>query len=150
MPGEIINDIQRELARRGYYEGAIDGLYGPRTDAAIRDFEQAAGLKPSAEPNEALLQAIVRAPAKLAKVAAPPAPAPRPPAPIRRGRDREAGAVKTRDCAAARACRLWLRSDQAERDRRRQPRPRSRNSSASASCPSLASHPTGSRASFRR
>src|SRR5215469_1720779 len=66
-PGEIINDIQRELARRGYYDGASDGLYGPKTDAAIRDFEQAAGLKPSAEPNEALLQAIVRSPAKLAK-----------------------------------------------------------------------------------
>src|SRR5499427_2224999 len=66
-PGEIINDIQRELARRGYYDGASDGLYGPKTDAAIRDFEQAAGLKPSAEPNEALLQAIMRSPAKLAK-----------------------------------------------------------------------------------
>src|SRR5215471_1058147 len=66
-PGEIINDIQRELARRGYYDGAVDGLYGPKTDAAIRDFEQAAGLKPSTEPNEALLQAMVRSPAKLAK-----------------------------------------------------------------------------------
>ena len=66
-PGEIINDIQRELARRGYYDGVIDGLYGPKTDAAIRDFEQAAGLKPSTEPNEALLQAIIRSPAKLAK-----------------------------------------------------------------------------------
>src|SRR6516225_5613142 len=66
-PGEIINDIQRELARRGYYDGVSDGLYGPKTDAAIRDFEQAAGLKPSTEPNEALLQAIVRSPAKLAK-----------------------------------------------------------------------------------
>jgi peptidoglycan hydrolase-like protein with peptidoglycan-binding domain len=66
-PGEIIGDIQRELARRGYYDGAVDGLYGPKTDGAIRDFEQAAGLKPSSEPNEALLQAIARAPAKLAK-----------------------------------------------------------------------------------
>ena len=65
-PGEIINDIQRELARRGYYDGVIDGLYGPKTDAAIRDFEQAAGLKPSTEPNEAL-QAIMRSSAKLAK-----------------------------------------------------------------------------------
>jgi len=37
-PGEIINDIQRELARRGYYDGVVDGLYGPKTDAAIRDF----------------------------------------------------------------------------------------------------------------
>src|SRR5262249_56502782 len=66
-PEEIINDIQRELAHRGYYDGVIDGLYGPQTDAAIRDFEQAAGLKPSTEPNEALLQAIMRSAAKLAK-----------------------------------------------------------------------------------
>jgi peptidoglycan hydrolase-like protein with peptidoglycan-binding domain len=67
MPGEIISDIQRELVRRGYYDGVVDGLYGPKTDAAIRDFEQAAGLKPSTEPSEALLQAMVRAPAKLTK-----------------------------------------------------------------------------------
>jgi peptidoglycan hydrolase-like protein with peptidoglycan-binding domain len=75
-PGEIITDIQRELARRGFYDGAVDGLYGPKTDGAIRDFEQLAGLKPSSEPNEALLQAIVRSPAKVAKAtgaAAPPA-----------------------------------------------------------------------------
>lgn len=67
MPGEIISDIQRELVRRGYYDGVVDGLYGPKTDAAIRDFEQAAGLKPSTEPSEALLQAMVRTPAKLTK-----------------------------------------------------------------------------------
>jgi peptidoglycan hydrolase-like protein with peptidoglycan-binding domain len=77
-PGEIINDIQRELARRGYYDGVVDGLYGPKTDAAIRDFEQAAALKPSTEPNEALLQAIMRAPAKLAKGATAAAPGARP------------------------------------------------------------------------
>ena len=53
---EIVADIQRELARRGFYDGVVDGRYGPKTDAAIRDFEQAAGLKPSAEPNEALLR----------------------------------------------------------------------------------------------
>jgi peptidoglycan hydrolase-like protein with peptidoglycan-binding domain len=66
-PGEIILDIQRELARRGYYDGTIDGLYGPRTDAAIRDFEHASGQKPSTQPNEALLQTIVRSPSKAAK-----------------------------------------------------------------------------------
>ena len=57
---EIIADIQRELARRGYYDGVVDGRYGPRTDAAVRDFEQANGLKASTEPNEALLAAIKR------------------------------------------------------------------------------------------
>ena len=71
---EIVADVQRELARRGFYDGAVDGLYGGRTDAAIRDFEQAAGLKPAGEPSEALLQAIVRAGAKnkVAAVVAPP------------------------------------------------------------------------------
>jgi peptidoglycan hydrolase-like protein with peptidoglycan-binding domain len=64
---EIISDIQRELARRGLYDGAVDGRHGPRTDAAIRDFEQAAGLKPSAEPSEALLQAIRRSNSKPAR-----------------------------------------------------------------------------------
>ena len=77
-PGEIIGDIQRELVRRGYYDGVVDGLYGPKTDAAIRDFEQAAGLKPSTEPNEALLQAMVRSPAKLTKATPPSAAAARP------------------------------------------------------------------------
>jgi peptidoglycan hydrolase-like protein with peptidoglycan-binding domain len=55
---EIILDIQRELGRRGFYDGVADGRYGPKTDAAIRDFESAAKLKPSAEPDEALLRAI--------------------------------------------------------------------------------------------
>jgi peptidoglycan hydrolase-like protein with peptidoglycan-binding domain len=62
--GAIVADIQRELARRGFYGGAIDGRYGPKTDAAIRDFEQAAGLKPSAQPDDALLRAIVRSPVR--------------------------------------------------------------------------------------
>jgi len=61
---EIIADIQRELTRRGYYDGVVDGRYGPRTDAAVRDFEQASGLKASTEPNEALLAAIKRSTTK--------------------------------------------------------------------------------------
>ena len=65
--GEIITDIQRELSRRGYYEGPLDGLYGPKTDAAIRDFEHALGLKPSTQPNDSLLQTIMRSPSKAGK-----------------------------------------------------------------------------------
>ena len=61
---EIAADIQRELARRGYYDGVVDGRYGPRTIAAIRDFEQTTGMKPSPEPSEVLLQAIKRSTAK--------------------------------------------------------------------------------------
>jgi peptidoglycan hydrolase-like protein with peptidoglycan-binding domain len=79
---DIITDIQRELARRGFYDDAVDGRYGSKTEAAIRNFERAAGLKPASEPNEALLRAITRANAKGTKrVAGPPQPL-RPPAPI--------------------------------------------------------------------
>src|SRR5581483_9327990 len=35
-PGAIITDIQRELSRRGFFDGAVDGFYGPKTDRAIR------------------------------------------------------------------------------------------------------------------
>jgi peptidoglycan hydrolase-like protein with peptidoglycan-binding domain len=69
MPGEILAEIQRELARRGFYDGSIDGVHGPKTDSAIRDFEQAAGLKPSVQPNEALLQAIVKSSIEAPKTA---------------------------------------------------------------------------------
>jgi peptidoglycan hydrolase-like protein with peptidoglycan-binding domain len=68
---EIVTDIQRELARRGFYEGAPDGVYGPKTDAAIRDFEQASGLKVAAEPAEIVLKVISQSSSKAA-----PAPAP--------------------------------------------------------------------------
>jgi peptidoglycan hydrolase-like protein with peptidoglycan-binding domain len=60
----VIADIQRELSKRGFFDGSTDGVYGPKTDAAIRDFEQAAGLRPSAEVNDALLQSILRSPVK--------------------------------------------------------------------------------------
>ena len=67
---DLMAEIQRELAKRGFYDGPTDGFYGPRTDAAIRDFEQAAGLRPSAEPNDNLLAIIARSNVK-ARLAAP-------------------------------------------------------------------------------
>ena len=67
---DTVAGIQRELTKHGFYDGPADGFYGPRTDAAIRDFEQAAGLRPSAEPSETLLAAIARSSVK-AKPAEP-------------------------------------------------------------------------------
>jgi peptidoglycan hydrolase-like protein with peptidoglycan-binding domain len=79
-----MTEIQRELARRGFYDGSIDGVHGSKTDAAIRDFEQAAGMKPSLQANEALLQAITKssleAPKEAPKTATASAPV-QPPAP---------------------------------------------------------------------
>jgi len=70
---ELIADIQKELARRGFYDGAADGVYGPKTDAAIREFEQSAGLK-HAEPSEQLLRAIVQSNVKAKPVTTASAP----------------------------------------------------------------------------
>jgi peptidoglycan hydrolase-like protein with peptidoglycan-binding domain len=126
----IVTDIQRELSRRGFFDGPVDGVYGPKTDAAIRDFEQAAGLKGNSQPDDALLKLIMRsavhaatpaapaaAPARTATTtpaparAAPPAPAaistptstsvPRPPAPI--GRAANAAAPAKRIISVQRA-----------------------------------------------
>jgi len=71
---QIVDDIQRELRRKGFYDGAVDGIWGAKTDMAARDFVQAAGLKLSAEANENLLHAIVtsNARAQTGRAAAPP------------------------------------------------------------------------------
>lgn len=55
---DIVADVQRELQRRGFYDGQVDGVVGSKTDAALRDFEQQAGLKPTGEPTEELLRQL--------------------------------------------------------------------------------------------
>lgn len=73
LPGgaQLIADIQRELGRRGFYDGAADGIWGAKTDAGARDFVQAAGLKISPEASEGLLRALLASPAHAPGVAAP-------------------------------------------------------------------------------
>ncbi len=63
---QLVSNIQRELNRRGYYDGIVDGVWGARTDAAVRDFIQVTGVRANAEASELLLNAIVGAPAKRA------------------------------------------------------------------------------------
>ncbi|HET7849829.1 MAG TPA: peptidoglycan-binding domain-containing protein [Pseudolabrys sp.] len=55
---QIVGDIQRELAQRGFYDGAIDGVLGAKTDSALRDFAQAAGVKGEVEADEEMLRRI--------------------------------------------------------------------------------------------
>jgi peptidoglycan hydrolase-like protein with peptidoglycan-binding domain len=71
---QVVSNIQRELARRGFYDGAVDGVWGAKTDAATRDFLAAAHLK--LDPNDAgdaLLRAI--ASSNVTATASAPAPA---------------------------------------------------------------------------
>ncbi|MGU3492797.1 peptidoglycan-binding protein [Xanthobacteraceae bacterium A53D] len=63
QPQPVVADVQRELARRGYYDGPADGLTGPKTDAAVRAFQQNMRLNVTGEANAALLAQVRRAPA---------------------------------------------------------------------------------------
>ncbi len=69
----LISDIQGELARRGFYDAAVDGVWGAKTDTAVRDFIQAAGLTIKPEASEAMLRTIA---ASKVKAASAPAAAP--------------------------------------------------------------------------
>ncbi len=61
---DIMLDVQRELAGLGYYDGALDGQFGPRISQAIRGFEQTIGLKTTGEPSDVLLEKIRKVSAK--------------------------------------------------------------------------------------
>lgn len=70
----LIRAIQSALARRGFYRGEPDGLNGPLTEQAIRDFEAATGRTPTARPSEALLRAIEAADPSVRVQPLPPRP----------------------------------------------------------------------------
>lgn len=42
--GEVVSQIQTRLKRWGYYNGAVDGIYGSATEKAVRLFQQKNGL----------------------------------------------------------------------------------------------------------
>jgi len=70
-PNMLVREVQAELGRRGLYDGPADGLFGPKTEAAILDYEIGAGLKPTGHPNPQLLTAM-RTPNTAQPVAASP------------------------------------------------------------------------------
>lgn len=61
---ELIQNIQKELSTRGYYNGAVDGVPGPRTDQAIRDFQKTNRGQNTLEPSDSLLHQIRTSPVK--------------------------------------------------------------------------------------
>ena len=51
----LINDIQKHLNSLGYDAGPVDGILGPRTKAAISDFQNTLGIDPTGQPSQRLL-----------------------------------------------------------------------------------------------
>ncbi|MDP4014990.1 MAG: peptidoglycan-binding domain-containing protein [Candidatus Nanopelagicales bacterium] len=74
---EFNKAIQGELADVGCYPGGIDGVIGPETDKAIRDFQQAAGLPVTGELDAQTDKALKNAATKGERVCkAKPSPSP--------------------------------------------------------------------------
>lgn len=69
--GQLVADIQRALSQKGFYGGAADGLWGAKTDSAVRDFLQAAGLNSSAEASDSLLRTIKASSVRAGQTAVP-------------------------------------------------------------------------------
>ncbi len=44
--GDEVATVQRKLKQWGYYDGAVDGIFGSRTEAAVRYFQRKNGLTP--------------------------------------------------------------------------------------------------------
>jgi Putative peptidoglycan binding domain/FecR protein len=58
IAGDLVRSVQEMLKREGLDVGPIDGILGPRTAAALREFQQLHGLARSGEPDEATLKEL--------------------------------------------------------------------------------------------
>lgn len=56
--GTEVRNIQSRLKAWGYMDGAVDGIYGAKTEAAVRKFQQKNGLTPDGIAGPATLQKI--------------------------------------------------------------------------------------------
>jgi Tannase-like family of unknown function (DUF6351)/Putative peptidoglycan binding domain len=57
-PAARITEVQQRLVASGYDPGSADGILGPRTRAAVIQFEKAKGLAPSPQITDDLLNAL--------------------------------------------------------------------------------------------
>ena len=60
--GATVTEIQTRLKAWGYYDGAVDGVYGSRTEAAVRYFQRKNGLTVDGQVGDATLAALGIAP----------------------------------------------------------------------------------------
>jgi hypothetical protein len=57
-PGQVIANVQSALQEQGYYRDSVDGLIGPNTRAALRNFQRDRGLPITAAIDGPTLQAL--------------------------------------------------------------------------------------------
>ncbi len=96
---ELVRQVQENLARRGLYDGEIDGLMGPQTVAAIDFYQQTRGMETTGEADLPLLNALKADNAEFA-IVPPDRPLPEITNAIRRGGNSDADAAATEVHAA--------------------------------------------------
>jgi peptidoglycan hydrolase-like protein with peptidoglycan-binding domain len=84
-PDPTVERVQKALARLDLYTGAIDGIAGPQTQTAVKDYQRIAGIEASGAIDERLAARLERGADTRPAMAVPrrpavavPAPAPRP------------------------------------------------------------------------
>jgi peptidoglycan hydrolase-like protein with peptidoglycan-binding domain len=53
-PENQITEVQSDLSKLGYYTGVVDGIYGSKTEKAIRDFQRDHGMTQDGKVSESL------------------------------------------------------------------------------------------------
>ena len=56
--GDAVRTIQTKLSNWGYFSGAIDGIYGPKTEEAVKYFQRKNGLTADGVVGPATLRAL--------------------------------------------------------------------------------------------
>ena len=56
--GATVTEIQTRLKSWGYYTGAVDGIYGSRTESAVKYFQRTNGLTPDGQAGDKTLAAL--------------------------------------------------------------------------------------------
>ncbi len=56
-PG-MVRQVQTALQQQGLYNGAIDGIWGPQTQSAVRSFQQSHALTPTGQLGSSTLAAL--------------------------------------------------------------------------------------------
>ena len=56
--GAVVREIQTRLKNWGYYSGSVDGVYGSRTEDAVRWFQRRNGLSPDGQVGNLTLAAL--------------------------------------------------------------------------------------------
>ena len=56
--GDIVKQVQQKLSGWGYYKGAVDGIFGSKTEEAVKFFQRKNGLTPDGVVGTKTLEAL--------------------------------------------------------------------------------------------